>query len=82
MAKKSKPPLVVSTVHVEGVTYQQRFTMCGKDRCKKGCRQGRPSHGPYWYAFVWNAKTATTRALYVGKELPRLETLADRPEMK
>jgi hypothetical protein len=22
---------------------------CGSDRCKKGCQEGRPSHGPYWH---------------------------------
>jgi hypothetical protein len=70
--------LVVETAHVEGITYQLRYTRCGKARCKKGCRDGRATHGPYWYAMHWSK--GTTRAHYVGKELPRIDELADRPE--
>lgn len=76
------PNRIVETVHVEGITYQRKFISCGRDRCRKGCASGEPSHGPYWYATVHDAakKRAVTR--YVGKTLPRLEDLADRPEVK
>jgi len=76
--KVTKYGLVGAPVHVEGITYQQRFITCGKERCRKGCRRGVPSHGPYWYAFAWIKGKA--RSYYVGKVLPRLEMLADRPE--
>lgn len=80
--KRTRKPaeLVVETAHVEGITYQLRYTRCGKARCKKGCADGRASHGPYWYAF--HASNGKTRAHYVGKELPRIDQLADRPEGK
>jgi hypothetical protein len=70
--------LVVETVHVEGITYQSRFVKCGKANCKK-CAKG-PTHGPYWYAFVWTK--GKPKAHYVGKNLPDLIDLADRPESK
>lgn len=79
---KTKPPsdAIVQTVHVEGITYQLRYTRCGKrDGCRKGCDEG-PSHGPYWYATTW-AK-GKTKTFYVGKELPRIDQLADRPESR
>lgn len=78
---RSSSELVQQITHVEGVTYQLRYTKCGKAACKKGCRSGTPSHGPYWVAFSWNPKTGNTRAHYVGKELPRVDELLDRPEM-
>lgn len=80
---RSKPSseLVEETTHVEGVTYQKRYVKCGKERCKKGCRSGVPSHGPFWYAFSWNPKLQKSTAHYVGKELPRVDELLDRPEM-
>ena len=80
-AKKKTDAVVVETVHVEGITYQRRLVACGKDRCRKGCASGRPSHGPYWYAVVWDPKREKSRTHYVGKQLPRLDTLADRPDL-
>jgi len=81
MGKKAKPPseAIVETAHVEGITYQLRYTRCGKAGCRKGCDEG-PSHGPYWYATTW--VKGKTRTFYVGKELPRIDQLADRPEAK
>ncbi len=78
---------IVATFSVEGVTYERRFTACGKERCRKGCASGVPSHGPYWYSYVWEkdpktGKAGKTKARYVGKDAPKLETLASRPEMR
>ncbi|MGD9603911.1 MAG: hypothetical protein AB7O21_19625 [Gammaproteobacteria bacterium] len=70
-------PAIVSTMHIEGITYQRRFVSCGKDRCRKGCASGTPSHGPYWYAIMWNPKTGKTSAKYVGKNEPRISEIAD-----
>jgi hypothetical protein len=79
--QKVKPgALVVETVHVEGITYQSRFVKCGKRNCKRCQKQ--PTHGPYWYAFTWSASGRAMKAHYVGKELPKLIDLADRPESK
>ena len=72
---------ILETVHVEGITYQRKLINCGKERCRKGCAAGRPSHGPYWYAISWNDKLSKTVAHYVGKELPRVDEFLDRPEM-
>ena len=71
---------VVESFAVEGVTYQLRFVACGKDRCRKGCAGGKPSHGPYWYAILHDTKRNKTRTVYKGKRLPPLETLANQPE--
>ena len=79
-SKRKRNELVVETAHVEGITYQLRYTKCGKARCKKGCAEGRASHGPYWYAAHWTK--GKTRMHYVGKVLPRIDQLADRPEGK
>lgn len=51
----------MSTVWVEGIHYRQEFVKCGRN-CKK-C-----PHGPYWYAYWWDA--AKLRKAYVGKKLP------------
>lgn len=67
---------VVEELHVEGITYQRKFISCGKDRCRKGCAEGRASHGPYWYAVTWNAKTGKTKSTYVGKQAPSLHQIA------
>ena len=77
----TRKAIAAAPVHVEGITYQHRYTRCGKARCKKGCRDGAASHGPYWYSFHWNPKTGRTVVHYVGKELPRVDALLDRPEM-
>ncbi len=69
---------VVETTHIEGITYQRKFISCGKERCRKGCASGRPSHGPYWYAAQWNPKTSKTKWTYVGKVEPRITEIADR----
>lgn len=68
---------VVATTHLEGITYQRKFIACGKERCRKGCASGTPSHGPYWYAIQWNPKTGKTKALYIGKNEPKITELAD-----
>lgn len=83
MPKKKKKPTsheVTETTHVEGITYQKRYVRCGKERCRKGCADGVPSHGPYWYAVGWNPTTGKSFTVYKGKELPKLETLLAQPE--
>ena len=67
---------VVEELHVEGITYQRKFIACGKDRCRKGCAQGRASHGPYWYAIQWNPKTSKTTSTYIGKNAPGIHQIA------
>lgn len=78
---EGQPPpdaAVVETTHIEGVTYQRKFIACGKERCKKGCASGRPSHGPYWYSAQWNPKTGKTQWRYIGKSEPKITELADQ----
>ena len=49
-----------------GRLYKQEIVLCGKERCKK-CARGE-GHGPYWYAYWWEA--GKTRKKYIGKDLP------------
>jgi len=70
--KKKAEPTITQTMHVEGITYQRRLVVCGKERCRKGCASGRASHGPYWYAVHWNAKTGKSKTIYIGKNEPTL----------
>ena len=67
---------IVEEQHVESITYQRKFIACGKERCRKGCAQGRASHGPYWYAIHWNPKTGKTSSTYIGKNAPTLQQIA------
>lgn len=79
--RRRKPrlePAIEKTLAVEGVTYQLKKISCGKQRCKKGCARGVPSHGPYWYAISWERGKVKQR--YVGKELPRVDAMLERPE--
>lgn len=48
------------------ISYRQRYTRCGKQRCLK-CKEG-PGHGPYWYAY-WCEKGRTV-SKYIGLRLP------------
>lgn len=59
-------------IHLDGVTYQQKYILCSKPSCEKW-------HGPYWYAYYKPRVDATapkkkratkTRSKYVGRELP------------
>jgi len=51
---------------MNGKTYHQQVSYCGKPRCKR-CREG-IGHGPYWYAYqTVNGRTTRT---YIGKHLP------------
>ena len=51
---------------MNGKTYHQQVSYCGKSRCKR-CREG-IGHGPYWYAYqTVNGRTTRT---YIGKHLP------------
>jgi hypothetical protein len=68
---------IVEELHVEGITYQRKFIVCGKERCRKGCATGRASHGPYWYAIHWDAKTGKTKSKYIGKHAPSLHQIAE-----
>ena len=79
MAKKKKAPepTVLRTFNIESITYQQRLVVCGKDRCRKGCASGRASHGPYWYAVHWNAKTGKSKTVYIGKNEPTLARIEE-----
>jgi uncharacterized protein DUF6788 len=76
--RKKREPVVVRTLSVEGVTYQLKMINCGKPRCRKGCSRGLSPHGPYWYATTWTG--AKTKTRYVGKELPRVDEMLERPE--
>lgn len=72
--KKTKDASIVRTMNVEGISYQLRLVTCGKDRCRKGCASGRPSHGPYWYRATWSRTAKKETWKYIGKNEP---TLAD-----
>ncbi len=48
-------------------SYQQKYTRCHKPACRR-CADG-PGHGPYWYAFWWEA--GRTRTRYLGKTAPQ-----------
>jgi hypothetical protein len=64
-AKKKRPRFIVETRSSKGLTYELERVCCGKPKCRK-CSGGRPSHGPYWYAY-WKEK-GRTRKRYVGRE--------------
>ena len=49
------------------VTYSQQYRRCSRPGCPL-CRQGKPGHGPYWYAY-WR-EDGRARSSYVGKQLP------------
>lgn len=68
---------IVQTMHVEGITYQRKFIACGKERCRKGCAEGRASHGPYWYRARWNPKTGNATWHYHGKDEPSLSEITN-----
>jgi len=68
---------IVATTHIDGTTYQRKFIACGKDRCRKGCASGKPSHGPYWYAFKHDPNTGRTAWKYIGKHEPKITEIAD-----
>lgn len=60
--KVHAPPIVPEqNLHAGGVTYAQRYVLCGKPRCARW-------HGPYWYAY-WKAK-GKVHSKYVGLRLP------------
>lgn len=66
----------LQTINLEGITFQQRRVLCGKLRCRKGCRSGTASHGPYWYAVVWNATDEKSQTFYIGKTTPTIQLAA------
>jgi hypothetical protein len=76
--RRRREPAILKTLAVESVTYQLKMISCGKARCRKGCAIGNPSHGPYWYAVTW--ENGKTKQRYVGKELPRIDAMLERPE--
>lgn len=44
---------------------------CGNPRCKKGCAEDRPSHGPYWYLYrSAPERKAGVTSHHLGRELP------------
>lgn len=79
--KKKKPPPKHSIVRAlsvgNGTTYQLRMIDCGKDKCRKGCAGGKPSHGPYWYAVKWNPETGRAKTQYLGKNEPSISDIAN-----
>lgn len=76
---RTRPPRrllaeLAEPIHVDGVTYQQRWILCSSTYC-----DDRTWHGPYWYAF-WKppvrgkgkARTGgVTKTKYVGRKLPK-----------
>ena len=42
---------------------------CGSPRCKKGCNEGRPSHGPYWHHFRPKLRGEGLTSDHEGREL-------------
>lgn len=64
LARTLEPP-----IHLDGVTYQQKFILCSKPTCSKW-------HGPYWYAFYKPRVDPTsttkpkTKSKYIGRNLP------------
>jgi hypothetical protein len=53
-----------------------QWIRCGKRACRS-C-----PHGPYWYAFWWDADRQRMRSGYVGKFLPREETREQEREQR
>lgn len=43
---------------------------CGSDRCKKGCQEGKPSHGPYWHHVRPKLRGEGLTSDHEGRELP------------
>jgi hypothetical protein len=59
--------IVLEKRSIAGITYQRELVRCGKPRCK------RCPHGPYWYAYFWDAlagRHGRTKSQYVGKTPP------------
>jgi hypothetical protein len=65
---KNSKRVVVEERHTPTATLRLELVNCGKGACKS-CGAGRPSHGPYWYAY-WK-EDGRTRSSYIGKELPQ-----------
>ena len=42
---------------------------CGSDRCRKGCNEGRASHGPYWHHFRPKLRGEGLTSDHEGREL-------------
>ena len=49
------------------ISYSQQYRRCGKADCS-ACRAHGPRHGPYWYAYWWDA--GRMRSRYLGKQPP------------
>lgn len=64
-------PVPVSVAATGGITVQRELVRCGKAKCRR-CRK-RPTHGPYWYAYIWrptkNGVGGRLVSRYIGKEL-------------
>lgn len=54
----------------KGISYRQEYVRCGKESCTT-CVGG-DGHGPYWYAYWWDAERGKTRSKYIGKEFRRI----------
>lgn len=70
MAKLSPTPgrsgLSTQTLRVQNVTFEERYTKCGKKDCWCA-RDGQLGHGPYWYAC--QCLNGRWVRVYVGKTL-------------
>jgi predicted ATPase/DNA-binding SARP family transcriptional activator len=49
------------------VSYRQQYRRCGRAGCSR-CAGGGAGHGPYWYAYWWEA--GRSRSRYLGKQTP------------
>jgi hypothetical protein len=58
----------------QGVTFRAQTIRCRQPGCSV-CGDGKPGHGPYWYAFF--RADGRTRSVYIGKALT-LENVTSR----
>jgi len=49
------------------ISYSRQYRRCGKADCPS-CSAHGPGHGPYWYAYWWDA--GRMRSRYLGKQPP------------
>lgn len=45
-------------------------TRCGNERCRKGCREGKKGHGPYWRLYHVADTGSGMTSKHLGAELP------------
>lgn len=82
---KSQDTLHLQTIHVDGGTYEQKYTLCSKPNCwcsNPQPTQSRPlpGHGPYWYRLFKSGNKVRRR--YIGKDLVTSKALLPEPPSK